>query len=474
MNTGTPYSDSPGLGLDPSQIDVSAGMLELHAVYAPASYPGGPDFNGPGTLPLAGGMVMWNCAQLLYGTVEVRAKLTGTGSHATVWLFDIAKRPYLYWSDTTAAQDAPANEIDIAEGVPFVYGNTTTLRQNYFSVGHSAIQSTEVTDYSANFHTYKLIWTPTSITWFVDGVQTNQVTGAGLPSDPMMLVFDIETADAGAGDVIEGNFPQVFQIDYAKAWDANGNLIFSDDFDGIPAFQVGPMVQIESYNFATVENPVSDGGNFTVVSDSNFTAAVKAITGNLCEPSVINQSGGVFFSAAIPSGSWPNDQYSEITLSSLASTSIFGLLVRQGGATSATQYLGEVVMSTSSYALYAIVAGTLHTLQTGPLTAASGDVFRLSVLSNVLTLSQNGTQIANFTDMSNYIASGAPGFSLYNETALVDTQISLWAGGGNLPPTPPPTFTGYGGGLTVQQLTQSDLKKALYWALMKKANRRRR
>lgn len=43
----------------------------------------------------------------------------------------------------------------------------------------------------------------------------------------------------------------------------------------------------------------------------------------------------------------------------------------------------------------------------------------------------------------------------------------------SIPAPNPPSFTGYGGGLTVRQLTQDNLKQALYWTLMKRANRGR-
>ena len=45
------------------------------------------------------------------------------------------------------------------------------------------------------------------------------------------------------------------------------------------------MVQAFSYNFSTVENPLSDGGNFATINDTFFlNTPLQAIAGNLCEP----------------------------------------------------------------------------------------------------------------------------------------------------------------------------------------------
>jgi len=239
----SPYADSPGIGIRLSEISLANSIASLNVEYSPQTYQGNPSQNGPGTLPLAGGTMMWNRMQLLYGTVEVRAKLIGPGIHPTIWLFDARARSssYAQTPNTPASVPAFAWELDIAEGVPFVYGNTTTLRQNIF--GPSDFQNvltTTVSDYSANWHTYKVVWTPSSVTWFVDGVQTNQVS-SGIPNMPMFLIIDIEAADAGSGDVVQANFPQVLEVDYVRAWDQGNNLVFSDDFTGAPAVEVNKM-----------------------------------------------------------------------------------------------------------------------------------------------------------------------------------------------------------------------------------------
>jgi hypothetical protein len=176
----------------------------------------------------------WNALQMLYGTVEVRGKLCGTGVHTAFWMFDARQRQEVYQCAGNALPGSFANEIDIVETCPVSYGNLTTVRQNTFSPTGQDLLTTTTTDVSLNFHTYKIVWTPTNVTFFIDGVQTNQTT-TNIPSGPMFFICDIELADGCSGDVSSGNFPTSNVIDYVKAWDSNNNVIFFDDFTGAPA-----------------------------------------------------------------------------------------------------------------------------------------------------------------------------------------------------------------------------------------------
>ena len=58
------------------------------------------------------------------------------------------------------------------------------------------------------------------------------------------------------------------------------------------------MVQVESYNFSTVENPLSNGGNFTIISDTNFTTSLKVAVANICEPTTTGAIGGAFWASS--------------------------------------------------------------------------------------------------------------------------------------------------------------------------------
>ena len=210
------------------------------------------------------------------------------------------------------------------------------------------------------------------------------------------------------------------------------------------------MVQAVSYNFSTPEATLSDGGNFTIVSDVDFTGSLKVIAGNLCEPTNTTQPGGALWSAAIaaPSGTWPADQYSQVVIATGTGVDTFYLMVRQGAFNSGTQYLVNfnVATGTASGTLFAIVGGTAHSLTTfASKTIRVGDTLTFTVVGNVLTLVNTTTAvtIVSFTDTNNYIASGSPGFGAQNSTAIADTQVSLFAAGANQSATP--TFSPNGG-----------------------------
>jgi len=231
------YRDAGG-GVDVNQISVADSICTLNAVYDPMTFSGGPG-QTPATLPVRFGTILWNKMLLLYGTVEVRGKFTGLGTHTAFWMLDCYDRAATYQCNSWGVRPSGSgvsDEIDIAETCPASFGNLTTLRQNTFANGGSTVDSTTTTDANLNFHTYKMVWTPTSVTFFIDGVQTNQSTVA-IPSHPLFFICDIELADGCGGAVDQANFPTANQIDYVKAWDSNNNLVFSDDFDGTPAFQ---------------------------------------------------------------------------------------------------------------------------------------------------------------------------------------------------------------------------------------------
>jgi hypothetical protein len=213
------------------------------------------------------------------------------------------------------------------------------------------------------------------------------------------------------------------------------------------------MVQVETYAFGTIENPLSNGGVFTIVADVAFTGSLKVIAGNLCETVTAAAVGATLYSGSVPApgNTWPADQYAELTLTTFATSGDLAyMLVRQGTAASGTRYAARLDLTAQTWALYAWVAGSLNTL-VAPAAQASvqGDLFRLSVTGNVLSLSRNGSVVQSFTDTNNYIASGSPGFGLYATTAIAGIQTSLWAAGANQAATP--TFSPVAGSYTGTQ-----------------------
>jgi hypothetical protein len=204
------------------------------------------------------------------------------------------------------------------------------------------------------------------------------------------------------------------------------------------------MQQLISYNFAIAENPLSNGGKFTAITN-DFSGALQAIGGNLCEAATVGAQPASFWSGYVPGapgGAWPNDQYSEITLASFTvggseNNSAF-IIVRQGSPLSGKHYYLQLQAAGTPtyYTLLAKDGATVHTLVAfTPTTIAPSDVWRLSVAGNVLTWSRNGAQVGTFTDTNRYVTSGSPGFGFSVSGDITHAQTGLWAGGGTVSDT---------------------------------------
>jgi beta-glucanase (GH16 family) len=72
-----------------------------------------------------------------------------------------------------------------------------------------------VSESDKKWHTYKLIWTPQSLTWEIDGVQTCQMSQF-VPNQPMFLIINTAVGGIGAGRVVPKTLPQTTEIDYVR------------------------------------------------------------------------------------------------------------------------------------------------------------------------------------------------------------------------------------------------------------------
>jgi len=233
------------------------------------------------------------------------------------------------------------------------------------------------------------------------------------------------------------------------------------------------IVQLASYGFTTVETPLSDGGNFTTIVDTNYSIpGLNVPSPGVCQSNITNSNyAGAFYSGAISVASWPNDQYAELTILQLEGpnpdTSLLQLLLRQGAFNSGSQYVAQIaiVSGVGSYSFFVHASNVEHFLATGSANPQPGDVWRFSITGNVLTLTQNGNLIRSFTDTHNYIVSGVPGLAAEVEggTPLTNAQISFWSAGGNQVSTPVFSLpSGTYGGIESTTIT-SDAGASIYY-----------
>jgi hypothetical protein len=100
--------------------------------------------------------------------------------------------------------------------------------------------------------------------------------------------------------------------------------------------------------------------------------------------------------------------------------------------------------TSASNGLYKLSGGTYTQIGSGfSATVAAGDVWGMTVVGTTITITQNGTLRATFTDSS--FSSGNPALFMYS-TVVAAANISLWAAGANQAATP--TFSPIAGTYT--------------------------
>lgn len=162
------------------------------------------------------GMVQWKTFSFLYGTVEIRAQMSGgTGPWGGLWLLGAdceASNPISADNIGTCNWPNPgSDEIDIVE---IANSNYTQTRQNLINTAGDDTTTINLGfDCSAAMHTYQLVWAPNSLIWKVDGVTTKTLTSA--PSHPMFLLLNNAIGGVG-GTPNNGTFPVTMHIDYVK------------------------------------------------------------------------------------------------------------------------------------------------------------------------------------------------------------------------------------------------------------------
>ena len=177
----------------PQNVTVTGGMLEEEAEVgsiAKCYCPPAPASTKP--CGYISGAVQWTSLSFTYGTVSVRAKLSGgKGTWPAIWLLG-TKCQSPTWLENNCAWPAPgSNEIDIAE---ILQSNLTKVNQQVHTENSSGASESpgctaSTSDVSQNWHTYSLIWAPGSLTWEIDGVPTCKITSY-VPSTPMFMIIN--------------------------------------------------------------------------------------------------------------------------------------------------------------------------------------------------------------------------------------------------------------------------------------------
>jgi hypothetical protein len=108
-------------------------------------------------------------------------------------------------------------EVDILE----MRGNDPSTNFNSFhgEDGVDSSQATHLGDLSAGFHTFGFDWTASTMTWYVDGQPTYQLTTPAYMNEPMYMLLDLAVGGSfpGSPDATT-QFPANFNIDYVHVY----------------------------------------------------------------------------------------------------------------------------------------------------------------------------------------------------------------------------------------------------------------
>jgi len=161
-----------------------------------------------------------------YGYFEARIKWTGVqGAWPGFWLFSEAQR------DGQTSASLQTSEIDIMEGDGnYPNGYNTALHSNssnMFGVPDQTCPSNNfhadlgLGNLTTDWHTYGLLWTPTSITWYLDG---RPIAGPCPPwpnstDQPMFMILTMAPGGAASGKTPPSGASMIeTQVDWVRVW----------------------------------------------------------------------------------------------------------------------------------------------------------------------------------------------------------------------------------------------------------------
>ncbi len=167
---------------------------------------------------LSGVITSYDSFRFKYGRIEARARMpAGKGLWSAFWLLNA------YYN-----QDQPEDpEIDIIEAI----GDATTVANHayhyfedfngdgFFNSLVSSEGRAAISDFSADFHTYRVDWEEGRIVWYVDDVETHRVEGPQVSDEQMYLIANLAVGGTFPGPADESTpFPANFEIDYIRVY----------------------------------------------------------------------------------------------------------------------------------------------------------------------------------------------------------------------------------------------------------------
>jgi beta-glucanase (GH16 family) len=185
------------LGINP--FSVEGGVLTITASATPAQ----DNYAAYGAAYTSGMLNTLGSFEQKYGYFEMRAEVpTAQGAWPAFWLLP---SPY-----------QPNAEADIMEGL----GATPNVdyRRAYGGDGSSqTIYDNAYKDDPSGFHTYGMLWTPSTVSFYYDGTEVLQGATPSTWTSPMAMIVNLAVGGWG-GTPNAAQFPAQLNIDYVRAY----------------------------------------------------------------------------------------------------------------------------------------------------------------------------------------------------------------------------------------------------------------
>ena len=147
----------------------------------------------------------------LYGKAEMKAKLpAGQGIFPAFWMITDKEDTWLPEIDIMEMLGHQPNEIWM---VSHWLGEKGKLKSDFSSFTGE--------DFSKDFHTFSVEWSPDSITWFIDGIERFRSTKY-IPNENMYLYLNTAVGGNWPGTPDHTTvFPVIYEIEYVKVFKRN-------------------------------------------------------------------------------------------------------------------------------------------------------------------------------------------------------------------------------------------------------------
>ncbi|RYG97252.1 MAG: glycosyl hydrolase family protein, partial [Alphaproteobacteria bacterium] len=267
---GDPSKSTNALGLNP--FSISNGVLSITATKltdAVSDKLWGYDYS-------SGLLTTEKTFSQTYGYFEIKADLPQVdGMFPAFWLMPTAP----VWPP----------EIDIMENVGDNYASGGAITAD----NRDAFR-TYFPDGQTGMHTYGLLWTAQTITWYVDGKAVGSIATPASMNQPMYMIFNMAVGGDWAGAPVPGFDAATMKVDYVRAYSleqVTSGASTSAVASGTVSSAVTATLAAEKLNLTLTGNAAINGtGN---AADNNIlgNTAANRLDGGLGNDSVSGGSG---------------------------------------------------------------------------------------------------------------------------------------------------------------------------------------